>query len=41
LLFVQENSIRVLNVAGPRESGWQGARDYAEAAVRGLLAPRR
>lgn len=37
LLFVQENAIRVLNVAGPRESGWQGARAYAEAAVRGLL----
>jgi hypothetical protein len=41
LLFVQENAIRVLNIAGPRESGWQGARAYADAAVRGLLAPRR
>ena len=37
LLFVRGNSVRVLNVAGPRESGWQGARAYAEAAVRGLL----
>ena len=37
LIFAQENAIRVLNVAGPRESGWNGARAYAEAAVRGLL----
>jgi hypothetical protein len=37
-LFVQGNAIRVLNVAGPRESGWQGASAYAEASVRGLLA---
>ena len=37
LVFAQVNAIRVLNVAGPRESGWNGARDYAEAAVRGLL----
>lgn len=36
--FVQDNAIRVLNVAGPRESGWHGARAYAEAAVRELLA---
>jgi Circularly permutated YpsA SLOG family len=38
LLFVQENAIRVLNVAGPRETGWKGAHAYAEASVRGLLA---
>jgi len=37
LLFVRGNSVRVLNVAGPRESGWHGARAYAEAAMRGLL----
>jgi Circularly permutated YpsA SLOG family len=37
LLFVRENAIRVLNVAGPRASGWPGARDYAEAALRALL----
>jgi hypothetical protein len=37
LLFVRENAIRVLNVAGPRESGWPGARAYADAAVRALL----
>ncbi len=37
LRFIQENAIRVLNVAGPRESGWPGARAYAEAVVRALV----
>jgi hypothetical protein len=37
LLFIRENAIRVLNVAGPRESAWPGARAYAKAAVRALL----
>lgn len=36
--FVEERQIRVLNVAGPRESGHAGARRYAEEAVTGMLA---
>lgn len=35
--FVAENGIRRLNVAGPRESGWAGARDYACSLVRAML----
>jgi hypothetical protein len=35
--FVAAHSIRVLNVAGPRESDSPGARAYAEAAITALL----
>lgn len=35
--FVAANSIAVLNVAGPRESGWPGARACAQQVVSGLI----
>jgi hypothetical protein len=35
--FLSENGVRVLNVAGPRASGWGGAADYARAIVAGLI----
>lgn len=35
--FVRRNSIKVLNVAGPRESKMPGARAFAEQVVRKLL----
>ena len=35
--FVRSNAIRTLNVAGPRESGYPGARAYAEQVVGRLL----
>ena len=35
--FVRAQSIRTLNVAGPRESGHAGARAYAEQVVRRVL----
>ena len=35
--FVERHDIRVLNVAGPRESGAPGIRDEVERAVGGLL----
>ncbi len=35
--FVNERAIRVLNVAGPRESGHPGACRYAEEVVSGIL----
>ena len=35
--FVSENGVRVLNVAGPRETGWAGASDYARAVIAGLI----
>lgn len=31
--FVDKHSIRVLNVAGPRESGWPGARAYTTELI--------
>lgn len=34
--FVRSHAIRILNVAGPRESGHSGARTYAEQVI-GLL----
>lgn len=37
--FVQSHAIRILNVAGPRESGHAGARLYAEQVI-GLLLSR-
>ena len=36
-LPIKERAIRVLNVAGPRESGHAGARDFAESVVHELL----
>jgi hypothetical protein len=35
--FLSMNDVRVLNVAGPRASGWSGAADYARAVVAGLI----
>jgi len=35
--FVSKERISVLNVAGPRESKWPGAHDYAYSTVRHLL----
>src|SRR5262245_15865633 len=37
--FLEERGIEVLNVAGPRESSYPGARAYAEAAITLLLRP--
>jgi hypothetical protein len=36
--FVREYRIGVLNVAGPRASGWPGAHAYAEACIGRLIA---
>ena len=38
--FVAAHSIKVLNVAGPRETQHLGARAYAEAVIRDLLRHR-
>jgi hypothetical protein len=35
--FVVRKGIRTLNVAGPRQSGWAGARDYSYAVIGRLL----
>jgi hypothetical protein len=35
--FVERCAARVLNVAGPRESNWTGARAHAEETVRALI----
>jgi hypothetical protein len=35
--FVEEERIGVLNVAGPRESGWPGACVYATEVIRSCL----
>ena len=35
--FVKAHGIRVLNVAGPRESGHAGGRDFAERVVREVI----
>ena len=35
--FVEEYAIRVLNVAGPRESGWPGAAVYSRRLIRSFL----
>jgi hypothetical protein len=37
LEFVDANLISVLNVAGPRESSWDGAAQFAEEVVGGVL----
>jgi hypothetical protein len=39
--FVETRAIKVLNVAGPRESSYPGAASYAYRAVAGLLTLRR
>jgi hypothetical protein len=39
--FVEEHDIRVLNVAGPRASGWKNGHAFTVAVVRELLAMRR
>ena len=36
--FVTREGIRVLNVAGPRSSGWPGAQAFSRAVVGELLA---
>ncbi|MBI2320043.1 MAG: putative molybdenum carrier protein [Betaproteobacteria bacterium] len=38
--FIARHGIAVLNVAGPRESGWIGARQYAAQVIAELI-PRR
>jgi hypothetical protein len=35
--FIEQRSIRKLNVAGPRASGWAQGHQYAEGTIRGLL----
>jgi len=35
--FIEKNAIRVLNVAGPRESGWPGAAAYSSELIRRFL----
>jgi hypothetical protein len=37
LAFVCEHEVRVLNFAGPRESGWPAGRDFTYRLVRDLL----
>jgi hypothetical protein len=38
--FLTRHGVRVLNVAGPRESGWPGGHEYARKVVRALLRAR-
>lgn len=35
--WVGRHDVRVLNVAGPRASGWEGAEAYAAAVIGGLI----
>jgi len=35
--FLTRHGVRVLNVAGPRESGWPGGHEYARKVIRALL----
>jgi len=37
LRFIEENEISVLNVAGPRASGWAGGYDFALTVVRAVI----
>ena len=37
LEFIQAHSVSILNVAGPRESGWNGASRFAEEVIRGVI----
>jgi hypothetical protein len=39
LKFVEKNQVRMLNVAGPRASGWAEGYGFALAVVSGVLAP--
>lgn len=39
--FVEQHLIRVLNVAGPRASGWPQAHEYAERTISALFVLRR
>lgn len=36
--WARRHDVRVLNVAGPRASGWEGAAAYAAAVIGGLVA---
>ena len=36
--FIGENEVQVLNVAGPRESGWTEGYDFAIGVIGGVLA---
>jgi hypothetical protein len=36
--FIQENEIAILNVAGPRLSGWPQGYDFALAVIGGVIA---
>lgn len=38
--FIARHGIAVLNVAGPRESGWAGAREYAARVIAEVIARR-
>lgn len=35
--FVERESVQVLNVAGPRESNWNGAEKFAREVVHGMI----
>lgn len=37
--WASEHRIRVLNVAGPRASGWPGGYEYAREVIAGLIRP--
>jgi hypothetical protein len=37
LRFIQENEIAILNVAGPRLSGWPQGYDFALAVIGGVI----
>lgn len=36
--FIEKNAVRVLNVAGPRDSGWPAAAAYSTELIRRFLA---
>lgn len=38
--FVEDRSVRILNVAGPRASTWPRSHEYAQRTIRELLALR-
>jgi hypothetical protein len=37
LKFIEDNEIRVLNVAGPRASGWAGGYRFAADVIGGVI----
>jgi hypothetical protein len=39
--FIAENEIAVLNVAGPRQSGWAGGHSFAVAVIGAVIAAQR